>query len=561
VAMRSTRTATAEQHLTDQERLIAAIAVQQKPTQTSELYGQLAALIDVSPTSDDAQIREGMDKLAGIIPTASFAVLDLPSATLVAGSKAWDPALTVVTRSLVHANKKSAEVIFSDVVQTAHGPRTLLVVAASGWGSTRPRLVVEAQAPGPELLAPSLALVPGGGVLSVVDSKGVVVSSSDVAAAGHRLRGWDDMPRGGTGFSVRQKVSGVDTEVIGRPVPESSRFVVWSQPAKAFYRASTVGRTVGEFGTVALVGIAGGLVLISTHRRLSRSRKEQSKVTALLADTGDAVLVVRDAKVVQAWGSWQGNDWQQLLGSSVAGTLGDEVAEALARSSELGGKQRFDTAVTLPGGSEHWVEATVTDRWSDPAIRGLVVTLHDVSERNELQRTLSHQAAHDGLTGLANRQRFTSYANGVLAEQAETGGLTAVMYLDLNLFKLINDTFGHASGDEVLRVCADRLRACVRSVDAVARLGGDEFALLLPGTTTEVAELVGERVRAAITAPIQLSGGEPVAVGVSIGIAYSVDGSCDVESLLRDADMRMYTAKQGARRPALARIPHQPDHV
>jgi diguanylate cyclase (GGDEF)-like protein len=178
----------------------------------------------------------------------------------------------------------------------------------------------------------------------------------------------------------------------------------------------------------------------------------------------------------------------------------------------------------------------------------LVVSIHDVSEREELRRRLAFQAAHDGLTGLANRSQFTHQATAALnAQRAQGGAMSAILYLDLNLFKPVNDQFGHAAGDQVLRECAARLRGCVRTADLVARLGGDEFAILLCGSTPEEAQRMASRVDRAVTAPIRLRDGGTIAVGVSIGIAYASDADEDLEALLRHADKQMYSAKRDSR--------------
>ena len=158
------------------------------------------------------------------------------------------------------------------------------------------------------------------------------------------------------------------------------------------------------------------------------------------------------------------------------------------------------------------------------------------------QRSLSRQANHDSLTGLANRAAFHARLEGALLGSARRKGTQAVLFVDLDDFKDVNDTLGHAAGDEILRVAATRLRDAVRPGDLVARLGGDEFALLLDGCVDQrVALAVAERVVAALAEPVELTG-TWVHVGASVGVAFR-HGSSDPDSLMREADLAMYRAK------------------
>ncbi|MDH4353719.1 MAG: EAL domain-containing protein, partial [Actinomycetota bacterium] len=165
----------------------------------------------------------------------------------------------------------------------------------------------------------------------------------------------------------------------------------------------------------------------------------------------------------------------------------------------------------------------------------------------ELKEELSHQAYHDALTGLPNRLLFRQRVAESLEAELE---LTthAVLFLDLNRFKEVNDSWGHAAGDELLQQVAHRLRECVRPADTASRLGGDEFAVLLPDTTEAEAEVVAGRVVEALNAPFTLSSGQQAVVRASIGIAATGADALSVEDLLRNADLAMYTAKTDERR-------------
>jgi diguanylate cyclase (GGDEF)-like protein len=158
------------------------------------------------------------------------------------------------------------------------------------------------------------------------------------------------------------------------------------------------------------------------------------------------------------------------------------------------------------------------------------------------QRNLTRQANHDSLTGLANRASFSSRLEAALARPERRGGTQAVVFVDLDDFKDVNDTLGHAAGDELLCVVATRLHDAVRPGDMVARLGGDEFAILLDGVPDQVVALgVAQRTVAALAAPVEVAG-TWVHVGASAGLAMRNDGS-DPEGLMREADVAMYTAK------------------
>ena len=158
------------------------------------------------------------------------------------------------------------------------------------------------------------------------------------------------------------------------------------------------------------------------------------------------------------------------------------------------------------------------------------------------QRSLASQANHDSLTGLANRAAFHARLEAALAQPDRRDGTLAVMFLDLDDFKAVNDTLGHAAGAELLGEVATRLQNTVRPQDLVARLGGDEFALLLDGVSDAgMAFGVGQRAVAALATPVEVTGTR-VLVGASIGLAMRQDGS-DPDSLMREADIAMYTAK------------------
>lgn len=173
---------------------------------------------------------------------------------------------------------------------------------------------------------------------------------------------------------------------------------------------------------------------------------------------------------------------------------------------------------------------------------GFVTTYLDVTEQRRAQALAVHLAHHDAMTGLANRMLFMDRLRQSMA-RAKRGHRMAVLYIDLDRFKPVNDRLGHAAGDAVLKRVAERLRSVVRETDTVARLGGDEFVVIQCGTasTLDVTKLA-RRIETAIAAPIQVEE-HVVDVGASIGIAIAPDDDTDPDGLLKKADSALYRAK------------------
>ena len=185
----------------------------------------------------------------------------------------------------------------------------------------------------------------------------------------------------------------------------------------------------------------------------------------------------------------------------------------------------------------------------------------------ELQEELRHAAMHDPLTELPNRTLFLNRTEHDLHLAGRNGQWPAVLYIDLDGFKPVNDTYGHQAGDLLLKVFAQRLADCVRTADTAARLGGDEFAVLLHGPIdVEGVETALSRIRTSLDLPVELGGGRSAKVGASIGVAFS-SSETDIDGLIRRADLAMYTAKRRGRGtsvfydPELEDAPTQPDVV
>ena len=167
----------------------------------------------------------------------------------------------------------------------------------------------------------------------------------------------------------------------------------------------------------------------------------------------------------------------------------------------------------------------------------------DVTTRVETDEQLQQAAVHDALTGLPNRNSLAARLEHAIMRVNRSGDRLALLFIDLDRFKKVNDTLGHAAGDEVLRQAAARIRACVREVDTVARLGGDEFVVLLEtDVRPDTPGIIGERIRAGFTSPFEYRGAE-VNCGASVGVSLYPDHARDPAALLQSADEAMYRVK------------------
>ncbi|SOB81103.1 PAS domain S-box-containing protein/diguanylate cyclase (GGDEF) domain-containing protein [Streptomyces sp. 1331.2] len=233
-----------------------------------------------------------------------------------------------------------------------------------------------------------------------------------------------------------------------------------------------------------------------------------------------------------------------------------EVGKALARMRGASDPPRGEHAREHP--REHWrllrhdrtpIEAEVrfNDLRADPTVGALVLTLRDVTEQRQMERELTHRAFHDSLTGLANRVLFQDRVGHALSRGERSGSVTGVLFIDLDDFKVVNDTQGHAVGDELLVAVSLRISTALRSSDTAARLGGDEFAVLVEDATRPAdVDTIAAGVLEVFTEPFKLKAGA-VRVSASIGVATTED-SVDATELLTHADLALYSAKAAGRR-------------
>lgn len=295
-------------------------------------------------------------------------------------------------------------------------------------------------------------------------------------------------------------------------------------------------------GTVAAAVGAAWLYHQLTQTRRERSTAEK-RLASLTARSTDPIVVVDDSGTIRWWST--GAD-RLLGGAMAAGSLLGRVLPVdrprLAQAIVDGAGEDIPVRICGPGDVWTEVQASLEDRRADSLIGGVVVTLRPSLSPTDAVHW-RHRALHDNLTNLANRGGLFESLD-LLADPAEAseGRPCAVLYGDLDRFKHINDTYGHAAGDRVLREVAERLRRQVRPGDTVARIGGDEFVLVIDAVSHEQAAMeIAERIRNSLSEPIDL-GSVRLPATASFGVAVGRDHQAS--ALLDRADGALYEAKR-----------------
>jgi len=301
-----------------------------------------------------------------------------------------------------------------------------------------------------------------------------------------------------------------------------------------------------------------GLTLEYAQYTLQLARAEQAlraseeRFRALIRNVSDVITILAadgticytSPAVETVWGCAS----ETLIGSHILALVHPDdharVQELLATLLAYPGEP-LTQSLRLYKGQGVWrdFEVNLRNLLGEPAVSGIVATFHDITERKVYERELTRMAFHDPLTGLANRAAFREQLRQALMRADARGGSVAVMFFDLDNFKLVNDTLGHALGDEVLRIVADRVQSCLRHDDIAARIGGDEFTILIERViAVEQVLQLADRLMAALRDPLRLQG-HNLPVGASLGIAISTPGQDSPEMMLHKADKAMYYAK------------------
>ncbi|MEW6679095.1 MAG: EAL domain-containing protein [Pseudomonadota bacterium] len=230
-------------------------------------------------------------------------------------------------------------------------------------------------------------------------------------------------------------------------------------------------------------------------------------------------------------------------------------ADRATRNHELRLRRKDDLLTSLapsPAENQVTVELSAMGMYrplsnGNEEFMGTYGVARDISERKQAEATITFQAYHDQLTSLPNRSLFHDRLNQAMVQAKRHGQSMAIMFLDLDRFKVVNDTLGHQIGDALLQAVAQRLKACLREGDTLSRIGGDEFMLLLPLIRSrDNVIFIAEKILAALKAPFNIEGNE-IFIGVSIGIALYPEDGDSRETLIKHADIAMYHAKDHGR--------------
>ncbi len=315
--------------------------------------------------------------------------------------------------------------------------------------------------------------------------------------------------------------------------------------------------TVAIFVLAVLVMARQSVILRDDAQERQRRAVDlvEARFASLIRNASDAIMIVdahgrieyASPAMQRTFGLWHNDLVGRRLGEIWLEADRERIASFLAEVTATPGVSIGPVELTVGTKSRRFIaECVGSNLLEDPAVRGLALNLRDVTERKALEDQLRQLAFHDPLTLLANRSLFRNRVEHAIALSRRTQDRLAVLMIDLDNFKNVNDSLGHDVGDRLLQTAAQRLVKCTRAADTVARLGGDEFAVLLEGVSTlEQAEQIASAVTDAFRLPLSIDGNE-LLVTASVGVALSEPGH-DTEQVLRNADIAMYNAKSAGK--------------
>jgi diguanylate cyclase (GGDEF)-like protein/PAS domain S-box-containing protein len=321
------------------------------------------------------------------------------------------------------------------------------------------------------------------------------------------------------------------------------------------FGSAVVGRVFGGLGLLAALLTVREVAILLTDRRdaLAALSASEQRFRSLVLSSSDVIIVLDEDNMISyvspSVERVLGHEAQRLVGerwddlvNPADSTALDAIWDALRKQPDT--ECATEVQLMHGDGEYRWHELMARNLLSDPVIRGTVLTHRDITDRRAYHELLVYDAAHDMLTGLANRAELTRRLIAACAESRQAGVPAAVLLLDLDGFQAINEELGHAAGDDVLVAVARVLTDSILGSDVVGRLGGDEFAAVLRPIHNEAdAMAVANRILTAVRQPIRTKG-EVVHTAASIGIALSTPDQPDAAELLRRADLAMYQAKR-----------------
>jgi diguanylate cyclase (GGDEF)-like protein/PAS domain S-box-containing protein len=319
------------------------------------------------------------------------------------------------------------------------------------------------------------------------------------------------------------------------------------------------GPAVGDRAVRETLAALGTQVVLAFERAALTEelvrRQSEARFASLVQHSSDLITVLAPDATI----AYQSPAIERVLGWTPEEVMGRRIDELVDKNDNsrllrliadgneapVAGSQTLECSLAHRDGGTRQFEVLFTNLTHDEHVGGIVLNSRDVSERKAFERQLAHQAFHDPVTGLPNRALFVERVRHALARSRREQRGIGIVFVDLDDFKIINDSLGHAAGDEVLNQVAQRLALSIRASDTAARFGGDEFAVLLEDIEgVQEAADAAERIMEAISAPLTAAHKE-LAVRCSLGITIAAeDGSADADELIRDADAAMYIAKR-----------------
>jgi diguanylate cyclase (GGDEF)-like protein/PAS domain S-box-containing protein len=332
-----------------------------------------------------------------------------------------------------------------------------------------------------------------------------------------------------------------------RPISEERILLAHDRPLPIDLRAILNGISTQLFLAIERVELARVVHAARNERRFQSMVQYSSDLITLL---GTDLRVTYQSPAVK---EMLGRSPEEFLGMSLENLVHpDEVSIAQSQVAKVlrGGLASTSTCelrMAHRDGQWRTLNVVITNLFDEADVGSIVLNSRDVTDRRLLEQELNHQAFHDTLTGLANRALFVDRLSHAMDRDGRQDNPVAVLFLDLDDFKAVNDSFGHPVGDDLLVEVAKRIRSATRPSDTVARFGGDEFAVLVEsGTMPEAAYVVAERIIEALTAPFRIFASD-IVVRASIGIAIAQQPHETTDDLLRDADLAMYVAKRNGK--------------